>query len=283
MNANKKFCKVCFDAKKDESVYTSHTVKSKDIKTGQMATTCVTLLALECRYCFKSGHTVKFCETLKENERKRQRHEIERARFTRKVENEQNAAVAAKNAKPVAKKGFALLDEEELSSNEENDVVINYANKVELVDNFPSLISKNGGNSQNKAVLGYALAAAQPAAAPPKKAEVRVPVKAAAATENKRWVEEDDSDEEEKVVEDEPISLEEQYGERMYEILYEYFRNDSHRERTGKIVGMLLNCDKEELDEFMVNRLYLQERAYEAYSLIQQDDARSYRTEVEDW
>jgi hypothetical protein len=287
MNANKKFCKVCFDAKKDESVYTSHTVKSKDVRSGKMVTTCVTLLALECRYCFKSGHTVKFCETLKENERNRQRHEIERARFTRKVENEQNAAVAAKNAKPVAKKGFALLDEEELSSHETNKDTFNYVKEVEVVDNFPSLITKNSGNSQTKSVFGYALAASAQPAAPPKKINVKPLVKAVAA-DNKRWVEEDDSDYEEKIIADEPMSLEEQYGDRMYEILCDYFRNEKHQERIATIVGKLLESSKEELDEFITNRLYLEERADEIYSALQEFDPPAkgciyYRTEVEDW
>lgn len=276
MNATKKFCKVCFDAKKPENVYTSHTVKSMDIRTGKFVTTCVTLLALECNYCFKSGHTVKYCEVLKENQKKQKTTEINNARFNRKVEEEQNAA-AAKNAKSVAKRGFALLDEDELSSNERNEVVINYVKEVEAVDNFPSLTSKNGGSSQSKAVLGYALAAAQPAA-PPKKVEVKLPVK---APENKRWIEEDDSDEEE-VIEEKPISLEEQYGERMYEMLYEYYRYDNHRERTGKIVGILLECGKEELDEFMTNRLYLEERADEAYSLLQEAAEQPVRRTVPD-
>jgi hypothetical protein len=101
----------------------------------------------------------------KGNERTRQRHEIERARFSRKVEEERNTAVAAKNAKPVAKKGFALLDEEELSSDKINEKV---------VDNFPSLITKNSGNSQTKAVFGYALAAAAQPAAQPKKSKLNL-------------------------------------------------------------------------------------------------------------
>lgn len=283
MNATKKFCKVCFDAKKPESVYTSHTVKSNDIRSGKMVTTCVTLLALECRYCFKMGHTVKFCEVLKENERNRQRHEIERVRFTRKVENEQNAAVAAKNAKPVAKKGFALLDEEELSSNETNEVVVNYLKEVEVVNNFPSLITKNSGNSQSKAVFGYALAAAQPAA-PPKKVDVKPLVKA--PEKNKYWVEEDDSDYEEKVIEDEPMSLEEQYGDRMYEILLEYFK-DSHvlklyPERICMVIDKLLESSKEELEEFMTNRIYLEDAADEIFSTLHNQLDTPARTLVQD-
>lgn len=52
-------CKVCFDAGKPESLYNSHRVKDNSGKT-----TCPTLLNTECRYCFKLGHTIKFCDVL---------------------------------------------------------------------------------------------------------------------------------------------------------------------------------------------------------------------------
>ena len=104
---NKKFCKVCFDAGKPENVYTNHTVKTMNINTGIMETTCVTLLALECRYCFTTGHTVKFCPVIKENNKNRKEHEIQHAR-------ERHAASLAPIAveKSVVTKGFALLQED---------------------------------------------------------------------------------------------------------------------------------------------------------------------------
>ena len=52
----KTFCKVCQDAAKSEKEYTSHNVR--DIK-GK--TCCPTLLAQECRTCYKKGHTSKYC------------------------------------------------------------------------------------------------------------------------------------------------------------------------------------------------------------------------------
>lgn len=54
--AYKTFCKVCQDASKTEKEYTSHNVR--DVK-GQ--TCCPTLLAQECRICYKRGHTSKYC------------------------------------------------------------------------------------------------------------------------------------------------------------------------------------------------------------------------------
>jgi len=52
------FCKVCKDAGKSDF---NHWVKDRS-----GATICPTLLSLECRFCFGSGHTVKYCPTLKE-------------------------------------------------------------------------------------------------------------------------------------------------------------------------------------------------------------------------
>lgn len=62
-----KYCKVCHDAGKDESVYRSHfTRESRDPKSK---VTCPTLLDLNCRFCYKKGHTVKYCTVLKKNNR----------------------------------------------------------------------------------------------------------------------------------------------------------------------------------------------------------------------
>jgi Nanos RNA binding domain len=52
----KPFCKVCYDSGKSEREYTSHWVKDENGKIR-----CPTLLSTECRYCFKKGHTAKFC------------------------------------------------------------------------------------------------------------------------------------------------------------------------------------------------------------------------------
>ena len=60
-NAPKPYCKVCQDAGKPESEYTSHWVKDRSGNT-----TCPTLLNTECRYCYKKGHTAKFCSVLAE-------------------------------------------------------------------------------------------------------------------------------------------------------------------------------------------------------------------------
>ncbi len=59
------FCKVCIDAGLPKSVYESHWVKTLD---GKVC--CPTLLEQPCRYCKLKGHTVKFCNLLKQEEPK---------------------------------------------------------------------------------------------------------------------------------------------------------------------------------------------------------------------
>jgi len=56
------FCKVCFDTGKPESLYTSHYVNDVPGKAGVVV--CPTLLALECRYCKQTGHTVSRCKMI---------------------------------------------------------------------------------------------------------------------------------------------------------------------------------------------------------------------------
>lgn len=49
-------CKVCMDAGKSKSVYSSHWVKDNNGKV-----VCPTLLSVKCSRCSHMGHTVKFC------------------------------------------------------------------------------------------------------------------------------------------------------------------------------------------------------------------------------
>ena len=50
------YCKICQDHQLSKSIYTSHNVKNKN---GQIS--CPTLLNLKCQYCYRSGHTIKYC------------------------------------------------------------------------------------------------------------------------------------------------------------------------------------------------------------------------------
>ena len=58
----KAFCKVCHDAGKPESIYTSHFVRASPAHDAPVV--CPTLLAQPCRYCSVPGHTVKYCPAL---------------------------------------------------------------------------------------------------------------------------------------------------------------------------------------------------------------------------
>ena len=101
----KSFCKVCQDSGKTETEYTSHNVRDKCGKTM-----CPTLLALECRNCFKKGHTIKYCPLLKA-EAKADAKEQARASFE----------PVKPKAVPKSKNVFMILESD---SEEEEDVLV---------------------------------------------------------------------------------------------------------------------------------------------------------------
>jgi hypothetical protein len=65
--ALKKYCKVCHDAGKSESEYQSHFIRENTNPNSKVV--CPTLLSLECRYCSKKGHTVKYCKFLEKDKK----------------------------------------------------------------------------------------------------------------------------------------------------------------------------------------------------------------------
>ena len=75
-SSSKMYCKVCHDSGKSEAVYTSHFIRESIDPNSKVL--CPTLLALECRFCFCKGHTVKYCSALKKrnSERLRTNNEI---------------------------------------------------------------------------------------------------------------------------------------------------------------------------------------------------------------
>lgn len=62
--ASKMFCKVCQDAGKPESEYTTHCVRSRPDRSGNSTVTCPILLQTECRFCYTKGHTTKYCPAI---------------------------------------------------------------------------------------------------------------------------------------------------------------------------------------------------------------------------
>jgi hypothetical protein len=63
--SNKPFCKVCFDAGKTESEYTSHYVRKTTDPNSELL--CPVLKATECRYCHQMGHTISRCAVREQN------------------------------------------------------------------------------------------------------------------------------------------------------------------------------------------------------------------------
>jgi len=136
----KPFCKVCQDAGKPESDYTSHYVRSLPDKQGNTTILCPTLLSTECRYCYELGHTAKFCPVLearkKADERKHREDE-------RRVTQQQ----PVQKPKEERKGGFsALMDLDD------------EVEPTPVVEDFPAL----GAPSQRVVTGNYASAAAKP-------------------------------------------------------------------------------------------------------------------------
>lgn len=121
--AKKPCCKVCMDAGKSVEEYSSHWVK--DTK-GTVI--CPTLLSQQCRYCIKSGHTVKFCPTLKANEKEREKKAREFE--SKKTSKKEVAKKETKKEEFGVFTAFAYESDDEVEVQEKEDV------------NFPAL-SKN--------------------------------------------------------------------------------------------------------------------------------------------
>lgn len=99
-NKPKPFCKVCADAGKTD---TAHFVRSSPDPKSQVL--CPTLLALECRYCAQTGHTVKYCALLKKNNKDKEREQ-------RRVFNTTPAPITTTTTQKNNNK-FALLDDDD--------------------------------------------------------------------------------------------------------------------------------------------------------------------------
>jgi hypothetical protein len=149
----KPYCKVCFDAGKPESEYTSHWVRSLPDRNGKTTVTCPTLLDTECRYCYNFGHTAKFCPAIKQHEKERETAD-RRAKYTEvektkpKVQEKRNSSVFA-----------SLMDSE---SEEEVKPSKKVSNPVE---NYPVLCApvKNVEKPIQEVKTGWAAIVAKPA------------------------------------------------------------------------------------------------------------------------
>jgi len=100
-------CKVCQDAGKPETEW-AHWPKDK---TGK--TTCPTLLSQKCRYCDKSGHTVKYCPKLAKDNADNERREKQSNKQGKKTQPQVQSQPQQKNNR------FELLLDDDDEDNEE--------------------------------------------------------------------------------------------------------------------------------------------------------------------
>lgn len=115
-NKPKPFCKVCADAGKTD---TAHFVRSSPDPKSQVL--CPTLLALECRYCAQTGHTVKYCALLKKNNKDKEREQ-------RRVFNTTPAPITTTTQKNNNK--FALLDDDDEEELNHTDLELNHTDAL---------------------------------------------------------------------------------------------------------------------------------------------------------
>lgn len=152
--ANKFYCKVCHDAGKPESEYTSHYVRSSPDRNGNTTITCPLLQITECRYCHKIGHTTKFCPVIA----KYKKDEEKIARQAKYKEEEENKKKKTKNQSK-KETGFAAIYMDS-DTEEDTKVEVKVNNQVDTTNidiEYPALCE----NKVNKPVkTGYAAAIA---------------------------------------------------------------------------------------------------------------------------
>ena len=147
----KPFCKVCYDAGKPESDYTSHYVRSLPDRNGHTMVTCPTLMSTECRYCGNYGHTTKFCPIASNKNQYQKQTQTQKQREMPQKTTTLN--------KPINVSKFAVLDDSD-SEDEEypalGDIVA--ANPVitgwnEMAAKPPVLVYKQEDPAKNHLVL----------------------------------------------------------------------------------------------------------------------------------
>jgi len=183
VKAVKAFCKVCHDAGKPESEYTSHFVKSAPGTTGVVV--CPTLLAQQCGYCHTAGHTVSYCKLLKQ-------HQKAKEHYNRKCDFVETQTKTAVQEQKKHKSVFATLAED---SDDEIDAKV-----VKLACPFPALCEIKQLQKSN--AISYAVMASKPAVTEGQ-AQVQPKKTKAIVTHDvrRRWVDmmsdsEDDEDDE---------------------------------------------------------------------------------------
>ena len=132
------FCKVCQDAGKPESEYTSHFVRTLPDINGKSIVTCPVLNSTECRYCCQLGHTTKFCPVLEKNEKRNKKDNYAAVQY-QKSEQRISAISASASVENKYRGAFAALDCENDETQAKNKKEIPV---MEKNDYFPALVTK---------------------------------------------------------------------------------------------------------------------------------------------
>lgn len=117
-------CKVCQDAGKPETEWAHW---PKDNKTGK--TICPTLLAQDCRYCQKAGHTVKYCPKLAKDNADKERREKQSNKPEKKNQPQVQSQPQQKNNR------FEIL----LDDDEDNEEIRNECKIMKKDQEYPQL------------------------------------------------------------------------------------------------------------------------------------------------
>lgn len=172
----KPFCKVCQDAGKPESEYTSHFVRTLPDINGKSIVTCPVLNSTECRYCCQLGHTTKFCPVIEKNEKRNKKTNYAEIQYQKS--EQRISAISGPSVDNKYKGAFAALDCEEDETPVKKDVHI-----IKNNDYFPALVTKQPATAPSACV--WATIAAKPALPPP---QVKQEVKPVGKPELKPYV-----------------------------------------------------------------------------------------------
>ena len=138
-NGKKPFCKVCQDAGKPESEYTSHFVRTLPDINGKSIVTCPVLNATECRYCCQLGHTTKFCPVVEKNEKRNKKTNYAEIQYQKS--EQRISAISAPRVENNYRGAFYALDCEEDETQAKTQVTKS-SPITKKNDSFPELETK---------------------------------------------------------------------------------------------------------------------------------------------
>jgi hypothetical protein len=174
--AVKPYCKVCHDAGKSESEYTSHFVKSAPGPEGKVV--CPTLLSQCCGYCGSSGHTPKFCPTLAAEKASEEKALKQAARRDALEKREAEKAAPKQAAVKKPQSIFAAAFDSDSDSETEKKVSKKVSNINQSAPKPVTIVAQPAAKSAPKLVAKVEEFPALPSAAA--KSETKVAVKSAA-------------------------------------------------------------------------------------------------------